>query len=641
MDCVSEAQVLGFLRNALAPDERSAIEVHLDRCAECLELITLASKSSLAADGVALDDTAPAAEVSGSDVLLPGTWIGRYEVEEPLGRGGMGMVYTARDSQLDRRVALKLVTPKLAHERESQLALLREAQAMARITQPNVLTVYDTGMFGDAVFLAAARVDGDTLAGWLARPRRWRAIVDVFLQAARGLEAAHAAGLVHRDFKPSNVLVGREGRVRVFDFGLVRLEETVPARRELVGTPRYMSPEQRRGDVADARSDQYAFCIALHEALHGELPDAPGCERSAAGASDRVPGWLRELIARGLQHGPQDRFPTMRALIDTVERRLHRRRHRMIAGIAVVAVIATTTTAIVAYVRGVNAPLARCPAPVLAAWTPEIRAKLGARIAATGAAFAPAAWVSAERALDEYATRWRGQQRASCLAFQVHETDDAARHQRRASCLERDRIVLEAVVDRIGVADRTVVAQLPQLLGSLPDLDACARSESPAWPADAQARERLAEHYRAVARISSLADAGQFADAARELQPVMERAAALGFAAAEADALYLAGRIAALRGNYTHAVGQLEAARWKSEGARYDELVVNAVTEQLRVVSSHQRKSTDSRDLIKHASAAADRVGSPAAGCAPHARSGPPRRAPVTTTPPRSSSRPP
>src|SRR6185503_10329675 len=115
--------------------------------------------------------------------------------------------------------------------------LLREAQALARIAQPNVLTVYDMGMFGDSVFLAAELVDGDTLDAWLATPRRWRQIVEVFVQAARGLEAAHAVGLVHRDFKPSNVMVGRDGRVRVFDFGVVRFVDAAPPGRELAGTP--------------------------------------------------------------------------------------------------------------------------------------------------------------------------------------------------------------------------------------------------------------------------------------------------------------------------------------------------------------------------------------------------------------------
>ena len=615
MDCVSEAQVLGFLLHTLDPEERALVELHLDRCAECLEVVTLASKSSLAARSIGTDDTlaAPPGCDDNEVALAPGTWIGRYEVEEPLGRGGMGMVYTARDSQLGRRVALKLVTPHLARNPGSQLALLREAQAMARITQPNVLTVYDSGTFGDAVFLVAERVDGDTLEAWLARPRRWRVILEVFLQAARGLEAAHDAGLVHRDFKPTNVLVGRDGRVRVFDFGVVRLADTSAPGRELAGTPLYMSPEQRRGDVADARSDQYAFCVTLHEALFGRLPGRAARERTTAGTIDRVPGWLRELVARGLQPDPDQRYPTTRAMIDAFEDRLRRRRHRAIAGIAGVAVAVAVTTAVVGYLRGVNAPLARCPEPALAAWTPQARARLGAKITATGLVFAPAAWTSAERVLDDYAARWRSHHRASCLAFEVHATESAPLHQRRNSCLERDRIVLEAIVDRIDVADRALVAQLPQLLDSLPDLDACTNAESPAWPDESGARDRLAEHYRAVARISSLADAGRFADAARELAPVVAGAAVLGFPAAEADAEYLAGRIASLRGDYTEAARLLEAARWRAEGARYDELVVNASSELLTVIGTLQRKSSDIRQLINHASAAAERIGSPAA----------------------------
>jgi eukaryotic-like serine/threonine-protein kinase len=613
MACMSDPQVLGVLQGRLESQERAAIEAHLDSCTRCRELITLAGKSSLAIDPHARDASWSATTGAAGPEVGPGTRIGRYEVEEPLGRGAIGTVYSARDSQLGRRVALKLVTPRVARDPRSQLAVLREAQVMARITQPNVLTIYDVGVFGDVVFLAAERVDGDTLDVWLAQPRRWRQIIDVFLQAARGIEAAYAAGLVHLDFDPSNALVGHDGRVRMVDFGSARRQDIATTGGELVGAPRYMSPEQRRGDVGDARAAQYAFCLALYEALFGAQPGSPARTRRAAGVIHRPPEWLRHLVARGLELEPARRFPTMRALIDAVDRRLARRRHGMIAGVAALAVAAASTTAVVGYLRGVNGPLASCPAPALAAWTPAVRAKLGAKIAATGVAFAPAAWASAAHALDLYAARWRNQQRASCLAFAAHASQDAAAHHRRATCLERDRIVLEAIVDRIAVADRSVVAQLPQLLASLPDLDACARSELPAWPADAGARSELVDHYRAVARISSLADAGRFADAGRELGPVIARAATLGFAGADADAHYLAGRIASLGGDYVEAARLLEAARWKAEAARHDELVVNATAELLWVIGSGQRKSSATRPLINHASAAADRVGSPAA----------------------------
>ncbi|MBC7973649.1 MAG: protein kinase, partial [Myxococcales bacterium] len=272
MACVTEAQVLGLLRNTLSPDQRTAVEQHLDRCPECLELVTLASQTSLVTGHLALGTGELPRATADATVLAAGTKVGRYEIVEPLGRGGMGMVYVARDDKLDRRVAIKLVNPSFAHHAHSQLGLLREAQAMARITQPNVLTVYDMGMFDDAVFLAAELVDGDTLDVWLAQPRRWRQIVEVFVQAARGLEAAHAAGLVHRDFKCQNIMLtgggDPPGKVVVTDFGLAIGHEQDREHRGGAGSPAYMAPEQvgSHGALSPA-TDVYALGVVLFEML--------------------------------------------------------------------------------------------------------------------------------------------------------------------------------------------------------------------------------------------------------------------------------------------------------------------------------------------------------------------------------------
>jgi serine/threonine protein kinase len=202
-------------------------------------------------------------------------------VLDRIGAGGMGVVYAAYDPELDRRVALKLLRPDRFGSDADRLRLLREAQALARLADPHVVSVYDTGTFGDRVFVAVELVEGETLRQWLgglrAAPRSWREVLARFLPAGRGLAAAHAAGLVHRDFKPENVLLGRDGRVRVADFGLAEAAPepggklaALPAEWGLVlGTPAYMAPEQLRGIAVDARSDQFSFCVALFEALYG------------------------------------------------------------------------------------------------------------------------------------------------------------------------------------------------------------------------------------------------------------------------------------------------------------------------------------------------------------------------------------
>ena len=222
-----------------------------------------------------------------SDMLEVGAQVGRYVVRKPIGVGGMGVVYLAHDPDLDRLVALKLLVREEGSE-SARAALLSEAQAIARLSHPNVVAVYDVGSYDGGSFIALEYIQGGTLREWLRRENRsWSQIVQALIHAGRGLAAAHAAGLVHRDFKPDNVLIGADGRVRVADFGLARrldvglidgelgldVEGHTIHAGHLAGTPGYMAPEQlREGDVVDARSDLFAFCITLWEALAGSRP---------------------------------------------------------------------------------------------------------------------------------------------------------------------------------------------------------------------------------------------------------------------------------------------------------------------------------------------------------------------------------
>ena len=298
--------------------------------------------------------------------------IGRFVVFDELGAGGMGQVFAAYDPELDRKVALKLVQrPSGAAVNDWQARLVREAQAMAKLSHPNVVTVYEVGAHAGELFVAMELVEGRDLARWLAaEPRPWRAILEVFRAAGEGLAAAHGAGLVHRDFKPSNVLVGDDGRVRVADFGLVhtRTARALELRESgshssdvfirdlthhgaLMGTPAYMPPEQIRGEDTDERSDVFAFCVALWEGLHGQRPfdgetmgerlDAIRRAEIVEPAGSAAPRWLRPLLRRGLAHDPAQRWPTMRPLLDALARdpELERARRRR-AALLVVAVLA-------------------------------------------------------------------------------------------------------------------------------------------------------------------------------------------------------------------------------------------------------------------------------------------------------------
>ncbi len=278
-----------------------------------------------------------------------GERIGRFTVLEFLGRGGMGLVVSAYDPRLDRRVAIKLVRSRAADEKEHRDRLLLEARAMAKVRHPNVVAVHEVGEHEGQVYVAMEQVDGGTLGAALATESSdgddhnhndWRRVVELLVEAGRGLTAAHAQGMIHRDFKPDNVFVDASGRVLVGDFGLVRASRAGPSERSgdasvtepltradvVVGTPAYMAPEQHKGEAVDARADQFAFCVTLYQALYGELPFAGDTLVEYLGAAQRgemrppsrarkVPSWLRQTLRRGLSADPDDRFPSMEALL--------------------------------------------------------------------------------------------------------------------------------------------------------------------------------------------------------------------------------------------------------------------------------------------------------------------------------------
>ncbi len=311
----------------------------------------------LAARGLAEDAEGEAKEAD-SATALPSA-VGRYLVERELGSGGMGSVYVAYDPELGRKVAIKLIHPEgpgRTDPAQSRARLLREAQALAQLTHPNVIAIHDVGTFEAQVFIAMEYVEGCTLTDWLAAQRRtWSEIVSMFVQAGRGLAAAHAQGIVHRDFKPDNVWIGKDARARVLDFGLARATWTGAGTEQtrdqttssphiamlgtqltepgkVLGTPAYMAPEQLNRGPVDSRTDQFSFCVALHQALHGELPFAgdgvtdllKAIEQrriSEGPNASHVPAWLRRVLRRGLSPDRGARFESMDRLLEALNHR--------------------------------------------------------------------------------------------------------------------------------------------------------------------------------------------------------------------------------------------------------------------------------------------------------------------------------
>jgi tetratricopeptide (TPR) repeat protein len=565
-----------------------------------------------ALDDLASGETAAAPAPSGkpavrarakrpSEVALPkGAQLGRYVVVEKLGGGGMGIVYAAHDPELDRQVALKVMKPSArgGDEADARARLLREAQAMARLAHPNVVPVYDVGMLGDDVFVAMELVTGLTLRDWLAKePRGWKAIIAAFVEAGHGLEAAHAAALVHRDFKPENVLVGADGRIRVLDFGLARAEHGTPASEKplhrsgklllspltqtgaLMGTPLYMSPEQWSDAPTDARSDQFSFCVALFEALWRKPPFAGKTiaelshavthhELCPPPANSEVPARLRDAILRGLSTNAADRHPTMHALLEQLgddPRAARRKRIVAITAVALAAAgVAGLATARFVHPTTRKDPCAGARERLSGVWDPPRRAALEAAFAATGVSYAADTRTRVERALDDYANAWVAMHDETCRATSVRHEQSERLLDLRMTCLDGHLRAMAAQVDVLAHADAGVVPHAIAAVQELPPLDDCADaarlSAATPPPSDPAARAELAKLEAQLDDARAKEHAGRVDEQDAVLVDLIARAKALGHAPFTADVLLELGSMKARLQDFRAASAMLRDA---------------------------------------------------------------------------------
>jgi len=570
------------------------------------------------------------------------THIDRFVIVRKLGEGGMGVVYYAFDPELERPVALKLLRPAMRSEHHSQgeARLLREAQAMARLSHPNVVQVFDAGKFADAVFLAMEYVAGRDLRAWLAaEPRSWRQIVGVFLQAGQGLAAAHAAGVIHRDFKPDNVLVGDDGRVRVLDFGLARPPRGVPDLEEhiettpspkvtltqvgsTIGTPAYMSPEQHLCQPADARSDQFAFCVALFEALYGRRPFIG---RTAAEIRvavfrplelpvepRRVPGHLRRLLLRGLQRMPDDRYPGMPALLAALAADPARRWRRLGLGGA-----ALTLGFASALGSGYLAAEQRCDhgaERVRKVWDDDRAAAARAAFLATGVAYAAETWPKVQAELDAHAAAWSQHRDEFCAATHLRGEASSELLDLRNRCLDTNLGELDALVSTLVIADATTVERGLQLVSSLTPPGRCAddrfvreRVAPPGEPALADAVARARTH---LARAAARREAGRPRDA-RELASAVRRSSdELDYLPLRAEALLELGRSEEATADYDLARGHLASAYHLALGIAHDTAATDAAI-ALSLVHYRVSRFPEAFAWSEHARSLLQRTGEP------------------------------
>jgi tetratricopeptide (TPR) repeat protein len=537
--------------------------------------------------------------------LARGATVGRYLILEEIGRGGMGVVYAAYDPDLDRRIAIKVLRGRSDEGSAGSARLLREAQALAKLAHPNVIAVFDVGTVplvpgvpaaaapvtssatgdphADEVFVAMELVPGGTLREAVER-KPWREIIAAYAAAGRGLAAAHAAGLVHRDFKPENVLVGADGRPRVTDFGLVRataggatdpnpgrgrpgggaspsaLDSDLTAAGTVMGTPSYMAPEQMIGEPTSAATDQFSFAVALWEALFGVKPYAGkdvATTHAAVVAGHRTPYERGEVpvrvvrtLERALAAAPAERWLSMDGLLADLEAAARPPAPRwLIASIGLGGAALAAATGLIIAAGDRTDECARAGDPAKAVWT---RAPVEAAFRTAAPDYGPGAVDVIEARIGAWRDDWQRRAHAACTATRVDRTQSDEVLDLRTSCLGRQLESVRAVVDGLAHADAVTVERAGDVLGELPELGECddvqvLRGRQPR-PSDPATRAAIATLERELAHLDGRRKTTFAAEPrkvlAADVTVALERAAATSYAPVIAQARAVEGQLA-------------------------------------------------------------------------------------------------
>jgi serine/threonine protein kinase/tetratricopeptide (TPR) repeat protein len=624
-----------------------------------------------------------------------GTIVDRYTILERVGKGGMGEVYAAYDSKLDRRVALKLL---LSQDEGGESRLAREAQAMARLSHPNVVAVFDTGVIEGRRFLAMEFVQGSTLRVWLHSAKRTTAeILQVYMQAGRGLAAAHEAGLVHRDFKPDNVLVSPQGAVKVTDFGLVRAEEDEETRRAdaleklaaklassegdgsavrkvgsetetmaptdrmaalslsplprlppvpsskpsigsldtpmteagaLLGTLGYMAPEQYLSEPVNAKTDQFAFAVALWDALYGQKPFAGKAVLELADAAvhgrireppkgNNVPTHIHRVLVRALKPEKADRYPSLQLLLEDLARDPAAQRRKLLT----IAFAVLATAGVIVQSQRVLASrqgkLCSAAEPLAhEVWNDTVKHDVEASMVGTGVTFAEDTWLRTEAQLDQYMAKWAKMHEETCRATRIAGYQPEPLMTVRVACLEQRRAQVKALTHVLDHADRQTVERAVEASKNLPAVEDCADVTSltsvKTLPASPEQRAAIEALGREVGELRVRGDAGKYKDVTSMAVGLIERIRATSYEPLLADALLVLGDAQDHLGLKTDAARTLREAAYAAEAGRADEVKTRALVILIGVLAD-QRKFEDADVTSQFAGASSSRLTDPEA----------------------------
>lgn len=593
--------------------------------------------------------------------LQRGSLVGRYMVLRELGAGGMGVVYAAEDPELDRKVALKLLHTEVREPAGSgsttaaRTRLLREAQALAKLAHPNVVAVHDVGEHDGRVWLAMEYVDGVTLSAWLKEERRgWREVLAVMSAAGRGLAAAHEAGLLHRDFKPDNVMVARDGRVRVMDLGLAKSTQAnlvaalevstdqatakaselgVLAMRltqagALMGTPAYMSPEQFGGGEVDARADVFAYCVTLWESLYGEPPFAgrtllelvasvlAGKVQTPA-SSRSVPRWLRRTCERGLKTDVRARWPSMQELLLALARgqtRMRTRRALAVVGAVVVLVAGGEGLRRHDVAQRVLACDAE-GAAIDAVWNDAVRTKLRQGLLATQVSYAGTTIEKVMPYFDAQAEAWRAARTEVCLDARVRGTWSAELLDRSVWCLEETRLELSTLAAELSHADAKSIQKAVPAAATMgqvgPCSDALRLTRLPAPPEDRAGVMAVREE---LSRAGALLRSGSYSQGLATAQSALERAGSLDWPPLVAEARVLVGQGFEQTGAYDKAEAEFAEAYFTAAEAGAWGKAAEAASGLARALGRFKAEYDEGLRWARHIDVALSALGEPETG---------------------------
>ncbi len=555
--------------------------------------------------------------------------IGRFRILDRLGAGGMGVVYSAYDPELDRKVALKLLRPDLAERGSGGTTgtsrLQREAQAMARLNHPNVVTVHEVGRHGEQVFVAMEFVDGTTLGSWAKDDHDWQDIVRVYCDAAAGLGAAHEAGIVHRDFKPENVMLGDDGRVRVMDFGLSRAEssrqtdenteaqdrsETLTQTGAIMGTPAYMAPEQHNASAISPASDQFAFCVSLWEALAGERPFAGQTYGELAGnvvvgrvrsppATLAVPNRIFDVLRKGLAVKPDERHASMEALVLALRARPTRVFKRIGVGLAIASSVGGLAYAAMRPEPAIAGACDDAGSAIRDDWDDADQDAVMSALLETKAPYAGATWSTVERMLGEYADEWSSAAENHCSARLVESADETTLG-RQEQCLNSRRRAFAEVVGVLSSSEEGIAQQAVQAVATLTPVESCAdprRLEAFSTSRAPEALEALAEARALLARARALGGMGRYDEALELAERVIETGRRFDDPITEATGLLVLGQYQERKGDLLAAESSLRESIRLAEVAHDHTTRALGLIRLIYVVGRDSERNDEARAL--------------------------------------------